>query len=108
MATRNVLFVCSKNRLRSLTAETVFAEYPNIDVASAGLNRDSDTSVSPDLLRWADIIFVMESSHRTRLSKRFRQHLKSQRVICLDVADRYKYMDPELVSELKSKVGRHL
>jgi len=105
---RNVLFVCSKNKLRSLTAETVFADYDGISVASAGLNRDSGTPLTPELLDWAEVIFVMETAHRSRLSKNFRAHLRDQRVICLDIPDRYEFMDAELIRELKRKVSSHV
>ena len=76
-----MLFVCSQNRLRSPTAEHVFASWPGIEVASAGLNHHADTPVSPDILQWADLIFVMEKAHRNRLSRRFQRHLKNKRVI---------------------------
>jgi len=29
---RNVLFICTQNRLRSPTAEQVFADWPGVDV----------------------------------------------------------------------------
>jgi predicted protein tyrosine phosphatase len=32
---KNVLFVCSQNKLRSPTAEQVFANWPEIEVSSA-------------------------------------------------------------------------
>lgn len=54
----HVLFVCSRNKKRSLTAEVHFAQKASFEVASAGLNRDSATPVTADLLKWADIIFV--------------------------------------------------
>lgn len=98
------LFICSRNRLRSPTAERVFSSYPGVEVASAGLNRDADVAVTPDLLEWADVIFVMESSHRTRLQRRFGRWLRGRRLICLDVPDRYDYMDPELVKRLENSV----
>src|SRR6185369_17245455 len=80
---KNVLFVCSANRLRSPTAEQVFAQRDGIEVLSAGLNNDCGNPVTGELLEWADIVFVMEKTHRTKLSKRFRPHLKAARVICL-------------------------
>ena len=33
----NPLFICSRNRLRSPTAEAVFAAWPGVETASAGL-----------------------------------------------------------------------
>lgn len=106
--TRHVLFLCSQNRLRSPTAEQVFAEWPGVETASAGVLADADVPVSPELLQWADVIFVMERAHRTRLASRYRQWLNGKRVICLDVPDDYDFMAPALVELLKKKVIPHL
>jgi predicted protein tyrosine phosphatase len=105
---RNVLFICSQNRLRSPTAEQVFADWPGIETQSAGLGHDADVPVSPELLAWADMIFVMEKVHRNRLSKKFGQQLGGKRVICLDIPDDYDFMDPLLVQLLRQKVTRFL
>jgi predicted protein tyrosine phosphatase len=105
---RNVLFICTQNRLRSPTAEQVFADWPGVETQSAGLGNDASTPVSPELLSWADLVFVMEKAHRNKLSANFRAHLKGKRVICLDIPDEYEYMDPVLVQLLRSKVVRFL
>lgn len=105
---QNVLFLCGKNRLRSPTAERIFADWPGIQTASAGLSHDADEPVTPELLQWAQIIFVMEKAHRTRLHARFKKHLGKQRIICLDIPDKYESMDPELIAILKDRVSRHL
>lgn len=99
-----VLFVCSMNRLRSPTAEQVFASHPGIECDSAGLNNDAENPVTGELVEWAELIFVMEKAHRTKLAKRFGAHIGSRRVVCLDIADDYDFMDPELVAILKRKV----
>lgn len=104
----NVLFICSQNKLRSPTAEQVFAEWPGIETSSAGLNNDAENPVTPELLQWADIIFVMETTHRSKLSSRFKPHLGRARVVCLDIPDDYGFMDTDLVRLLHSKVPRHL
>ncbi len=105
---RRILFLCSQNRLRSPTAEQVFSAETDFEVASAGLDHDADVACTPELLEWADIVFVMEKSHRSRLSKRFEQHLRNARVICLDIPDNYAFMQPELVQLLHDRVDRHL
>lgn len=102
---KRVLFICSQNRLRSPTAEQVFSGRPGFEVASAGLNNDAESTVSPELLEWADVIFVMEQMHRHKLSKKFEAHLKSKRIICLDIPDQFDFMDPALVRLLETKVG---
>jgi predicted protein tyrosine phosphatase len=106
--TQKVLFVCGKNRLRSPTAEQVFADWPGIETSSAGLNHDADNPVTPELLRWADIIFVMERAQRTRLSTKFKPHLGSARIICLEIPDEYEFMDPGMVALLMDRVPCHL
>ena len=105
---RNVLFLCSQNRLRSPTAEQVFADWPGIETASAGLNVAADNPLTPELLQWADLIFVMERAHRSKLSARFQPYLAGKRVVCLDIPDDYEFMDRELIELLRSKVPRHL
>lgn len=106
--TKRILFLCSRNKLRSPTAEQVFSRRPTIEVASAGLNADAETPCTAELVEWADVIFVMEKAHRSRLSARFNRHLKHARIICLDIPDAYEFMQPELVQLLEMKVSRFL
>ena len=103
-----LLFLCSRNRLRSPTAEQMFACRPGVETASAGLAPDAEEQCSAELVEWADIIFVMERAHRARLQRRFRAQLKRARVICLDIPDDYAFMDPALVTLLLDRVSPHL
>ena len=105
---KKVLFVCSQNRLRSPTAEHVFANRAGLEVTSAGLNNGADVPLSIELIEWADIIFVMEKTHRNKLSKKFKAHLKNKLLICLDIPDEYEYMEPDLVELLERRVGHLL
>lgn len=73
-----------------------------------GTNHDADTPLTHELVAWADIIFVMEKAHRTKLQKKFRDSLKKARVICLDIPDDCEFMDPVLVRLLEVKVSRYL
>jgi predicted protein tyrosine phosphatase len=105
---KRVLFVCSKNLLRSPTAEQVFAEHAGIECMSAGTDRNAANPITPELIEWAQVIFVMEKAHRRKLTSRFGKVLANKRLICLDIPDEYPFMDPELVRLLKAKVPRHL
>lgn len=105
---RRYLFVCSQNRLRSPTAEHIFATYPGIEVSSAGTNHDAENPLTAELVDWADTIFVMERAHRNKLQKRFRSSIGPRRVICLDIPDDYEFMDPDLVRLLKVRMARYL
>jgi len=103
---KKLLFVCSENRLRSPTAEAVFSEYEGVEAIGAGTNSDAETPVSGDLIEWADIIFVMEKSHRNKVSKKYKGLLKNKRLVVLDIPDIYECMQPELIQLLKTKVSR--
>lgn len=101
---KHILFICSQNKLRSPTAEELYSKAPGLEVTSAGLNNDAEVPVTPELLEWADRIFVMEKAHRTRLSKKFKPHLQGKRITCLNIPDEYDYMDPMLLMILEQKL----
>jgi predicted protein tyrosine phosphatase len=101
---KKLLFLCSQNRLRSPTAEAIFSEYEGLEVDSAGLDRYAEVPVSTEAIAWADMIFVMEKSHKAKLSKNFQPFLKGKKVICLDIPDEFEYMEPALIELFKKKV----
>jgi predicted protein tyrosine phosphatase len=103
-----LLFVCSRNRLRSPTAEAIFSSLPDVEATSAGTSADADNPISSDLIAWSDIIFVMEEVHRQRLKERFQPMLKTKKLIVLGIPDKYDYMDSELIKVLKAKVRPYI
>jgi predicted protein tyrosine phosphatase len=98
------LFVCSRNRLGSPTAEQVFAAWPGVDTDSAGLASDALTPLEAEQIAWADVLFVMELRHKVKLTKVFARYLKGKKVVCLDIPDKYGFMDPELIDLLQRKL----
>ena len=102
---KHVLFVCGRNRKRSPTAEVLFRDHPGVDVQSAGLSPDAETPLDREMVEWAEIIFVMEASQRRKINAQFRRSLMDVRVVCLDIPDRFEFMDPRLQELLKEKVG---
>lgn len=104
----NLLFVCSENRLRSPTAEEVFSQYENVQAIGCGTNSDSETPLSGDLVEWAEIIFVMEKSHKNKVAKKYKDLLKNKKLACLDIPDNYDRMQPELIRLLENKVPRYV
>jgi predicted protein tyrosine phosphatase len=99
-----ILFICGKNRRRSPSAEEVFAGMDGIEVRSAGTSAEAECPVSADLLEWADRVFVMEPAQRRYLNAHFASVLKAKKIGCLNIPDIYRYMQPELVVELRAKV----
>jgi len=100
-----VLFICSRNRLRSPTAEEVFRTWEGIETASAGTDEKADQPLDSEVIQWADVIFVMETVHRTRLTKKFGPWLRDKRVIVLNIPDDFAYIEPALVQLLERTVG---
>ncbi|MEW5704402.1 MAG: phosphotyrosine protein phosphatase [Pseudomonadota bacterium] len=103
-----ILFVCTANKLRSPTAEAVFAEYPGLEVRSAGLDPQAPKPLTAELVAWADRLLVMEQRHRDVVRKRFRQELDARPVIVLGIPDDYEFMQEELVTLLKERVPQFL
>lgn len=103
-----VLFICSQNRLRSPTAEQVFADRPDLECSSAGTNHDAENPLTAELVDWAELMFVMEQQHKRKLSSKFQKQLRGKRVVCLGIPDDYQFMQPELVELLHRRVEPHL
>ena len=104
MNKKNVLFVCTQNLMRSPTAEEVFRNYPGIETKSAGTGFSSENYVEENLIRWADIVFVMEKRHKDYIVKKLGRVARYTRIICLGIADVYDYMDDDLIEVLKTRV----
>ncbi|WP_068775912.1 low molecular weight protein tyrosine phosphatase family protein [Paenibacillus sp. FJAT-26967] len=103
-----LLFICSRNKWRSLTAEKIFDGYNGYEVKSAGTEEGARIKVTEGLIGWADTVFVMEKKHTRRLQDKFSAKVRSKQVICLDIPDDYKFMDEELIEILKSRVSDYL
>ncbi len=103
-----LLFVCSRNRLRSPTAEAIFASDLRLEVTSAGTSPDAETVVSAELIAWADVIFAMETKYRKKLNEHFSASLRNKKLVVLGIRDRYSFMQRELVDLLETKVRPHL
>lgn len=103
-----LLFICSRNRRRSLTAEKIFSGRPGIQVRSAGTQPDARVVVTEGHVGWADIIFLMEKSHLNKLRLRYPEALQGKQTVTLLIPDDYTLMQPELVDELEAKVALHL
>jgi predicted protein tyrosine phosphatase len=103
-----VLFVCQYNRSRSATAERVFCKDPRLDVRSAGTSDDALVRVNARMLEWADIIFIMDVGQQRWLDARFAGDPALARIVNLDIADDYTFLDPRLVTLLQERANPHI
>lgn len=92
------------NKWRSPTAERIYARERLLDTRSGGTSSKARHHVSLDDIRWSDIVIVMESKHKQRLMADHPEAMRYREVHVLDIEDNYKFMDPELIEELKVSV----
>ncbi|MBO6308701.1 MAG: protein tyrosine phosphatase [Oribacterium sp.] len=104
----NILFVCSQNKRRSLTAEKIFDGINGHTVRSAGTENNARIKVTPGLIGWADIVFCFEKKHLRRLKERYSDEISGKNVITLNIPDEYGYMDDDLQDILWSSVEEYL
>ena len=104
----HLLFICSQNKRRSLTAEKIFDGYNGHKAYSAGTESNSRIRVTPGLLGWADIIFCMEKKHVRRIKDKYSDVIADKKLICLNIPDDYEYMDSELQELLYSCVQEYI
>lgn len=82
----------------------MFRRYPGVSTRSAGVSRQANRTINAEDVLWADVIFVMEEKHRSRIQADFRDEMRHKDVHVLDIPDDYKFMDPELVELLVDAV----
>ncbi len=101
----NVLFICTANLQRSPTAENLFRNWRGRwETKSAGIMPEPEgTLLTQELIDWADLILVMEPVHAHFVNAHFK--CDPNKVMVLNIADRYFRDDPELIRELNEKVG---
>jgi len=104
----NLLFLCSRNRRRSPTAEQHFANFPGVSTLSAGLSPDAEYRVGGEDLEWADLILVMERGHEKKLKREFPRETRQKKIVCLRIPDEYIFMQPELIALLEERVKAYL
>ena len=100
----NILFVCSRNKWRSATAETIYKNHSDHSVKSAGTSTGAVVKVSAKSIAWADLIFAMEKKHQHRLRDKFPEEIQGKKIVVLHIKDNYPYMDPELISLIERLV----
>jgi len=103
-----LLFVCDKNVMRSRRAETIYNADGRHNAKSAGIVTGAKVMLSAELIRWSDIVFVMEGEQKLFLIEEFPEAIGHREIIILDIHDYYYFMEPELVEIIREKVDIHL
>ncbi len=103
----NILVVCGRNKKRSRTAEYLFKNDNRFNIRSAGLSPKSDRKISENDLNWADLVFVMEKEHRSRIRELYRQ-LELPKIEVLNISDDYEFMNTDLIEMLTVRINNTL
>ena len=104
----NILFICSRNRWRSPTAEAIFKNSQEHLVKSAGTEPSARIKLTAKLIAWADLIFAMEKRHKQRIIENFPIETKGKDIVVLNIPDEYQFMDEELVESIRASVSPYL
>ena len=100
-----ILFVCTVNRMRSATAHKIFESDPRFEVDSSGTSKSASTVLEPEHLEWADVVMVMEKSHRNFIRHKYPEYYDKKKIVCLNVPDDFDFMQPELIDILNNKLA---
>lgn len=103
----NILVVCGRNKRRSRTAEFLFKNDARFWIRSAGLSDKSERKLTENDLIWADLVFVMESAQKSRITSSYR-HLDLPQIDVLNIDDVYDYLDDELIDLLRDGINHRL
>jgi predicted protein tyrosine phosphatase len=99
-----LLFVCSRNKRRSLTAEKWLDGFDGLEVRSAGTQPGARVALTAGFIGWADIVFWMEKSHLNRARERFAPEIDKAENVVLHIPDDFEFMQTELIEELRAKL----
>jgi predicted protein tyrosine phosphatase len=91
-----------------LTAETIYKNNSDFNVKSAGTENSARIKINSKLLVWANLIFVMEKHHKEKLILNFPDETKNAKIIILEIPDIYRFMDNELIDEIRISVSEYL
>ncbi|VVB76482.1 Uncharacterised protein [Candidatus Tiddalikarchaeum anstoanum] len=106
----NLLFLCNQGRCRSKTAAYLFNDRFRTKYAGIYAKADNSTedrTLKEDYVKWADLIFVMQFDHVDFLNNNY-PLLISNKIINLDIPDKFYFLQPELVTILNYKVAESL
>lgn len=82
-----------------------FPGFPSWSARTPARIRRQQVPLEPDLTQWADVIFVIERSHKNRIVKKFKTFPIGKPIVVLDILDEYEFMNPELVRLLQKNAA---
>jgi predicted protein tyrosine phosphatase len=105
---KRVLFVCTQNKVRSLTAEHLYRARPDLAVKSCGTATFAKNQLTAELLNWAEVVFYFDDSQAEVINRNFAPVVTEKPVICLGLPDVFTYKSDALVVKLTTKLDPYL
>lgn len=105
---KRVLFVCTQNKVRSLTAEHLYRARPDLEVKSCGTATFAKNQLTKELMNWAEVVFTFDSLQMEVIEKDFAKEAAGRLVICLGMPDIFTYKSDALVVRLTTKLDPYL
>ena len=103
-----VLFVCTQNKVRSLTAEHLYRERQDLEVRSCGTAAFAKNQLTEEVMKWADMVFIFDELQADAIEKKFGKDVFGKEIISLGLADVYQYKSESLVLKLTAKIEPYL
>ena len=105
---KRVLFVCTQNKVRSLTAEHLYRGRPDLEVKSCGTATFAKNQLTKELVNWAEVVFTFDDSQMEVIGKNFAKETAGRVIICLGLPDIFTYKSDALVVKLTTKLDPYL
>ncbi len=99
----NILFVCTMNVARSVTAERLYRNTAGMRVRSAGVSPRARRLVSAADVEWAEKIVTFEPGHLVELKRRFGEEIAA-RVLDVDIDDAFAAGSPDLEAAVRDSL----
>jgi len=103
-----VLFVCTQNKVRSLTAEHLYRDRADLEVRSCGTAAFAKNQLTDEVMNWAEMVFIFDDLQQEVIEKRFGKDALGKEVIKLGLEDIYQYKSESLVNKLIAKIEPYL
>ncbi len=103
-----VLFVCTQNKVRSLTAEHLYRVRADLEVRSCGTAAFAKNQLTEEVMKWADMVFIFDELQAEAIEKKFGKDAFGKEIISLGLADVYQYKSESLVLKLTAKIEPYL
>ena len=101
----HILFLCSNNKWRSLTAEKLYQYDERIEVRTAGVSSESLHPLTANDIQWADLILLLEKYCRVPSSF---ENIETPLIREAWIPDEYEKLDDRLTDSIRRSVEYHL